>query len=427
MGVGEAMRKSLLLLWLASSLLWASIASAGLSLEGNTDSLELVTSAAGSIDYDVAWSNVTATALTTPGTTKGNIASATTTTILAAPSASNWRYVRTATFHNASTTVSNALTLQVDVSATNRLVAKFTLAPGEYAVLDEFGKVNAYTAGGLLKTQATDVSGYGGRAFSVLKVGTASEAAGIGYAPFKDSGTPGAWAPGTPGLNGTATECDQAAEAALVGAPLLPDPATGSLYLTQVGLASSVANLTKLIDVIWYNSGLVVGTLTAQAITQPTLDARDANGSTNGDGWQVALYNGGVIGTGAACTTGTMSYTDSDGNAGNTAKMASWPATAEDGTFIPFQLAAGDRGVRSIQSITLACAHTSETLYVIHYRELASIPNPIANVGGISGVGALNFGPPGVRVYNNSCIVPMYIGSTTTLTTTTGSYTIMER
>ena len=44
-----------------------------------------------------------------------------------------------------------------------------------------------------------------------------------------------------------------------------------------------------MIDVLWYNTGLVVTTTTLQAVTTPTLPARDINGSTNGDGVGLAL------------------------------------------------------------------------------------------------------------------------------------------
>jgi hypothetical protein len=38
-----------------------------------------------------------------------------------------------------------------------------------------------------------------------------------------------------------------------------------------------------LIDLLWVNTGLVVTTTTAQAITPVALPARDAAGTTNGD------------------------------------------------------------------------------------------------------------------------------------------------
>lgn len=427
------MRKSLLPLWLASSLLWASIASAGLSLEGNTDALELVTASAGSIDYDVAWSNVTATALTTPGTTKGNISSATTTTILAAPSASNWRYVRTATFHNASTTTSNALTLQVDVSATNRLVAKFTLAPGEYAVLDELGKVNLYTASGVARVQSLVDTGYNGKTYSFQKAATAKDAAGYWYNYSKDAGFPGAAVPGAPGVNGWDTDCSAVtnaadpAGAAQVGAHYLPDPASGNYYLTNVTIAGSVAESVQLIDVLWYNSGLAVAA-GAQAIAMGggLGPARDINGSTDGEGVQAAILALSALGNAAAVANTTITYRDSENNAGNTgtfSALVGWqsPATPVIGTWMPFQLAAGDRGIREITSFNTGTTFTSGTFALVLFRPLITITNTVANAAGI-----INLPAPGIRIHPNSCIMAISVGSASA-STLAGSYTIMER
>ena len=420
-------------LLLAIMCLWTSVASAGLSLEGSTDALELVTSAAGSIDYDVSWSNVTATALTTPGTTKGNINSATTTTILAAPSASNWRYVRTATIYNASTTVSNALTLQVDVSATNRLVAKFTLAPGEYAVLDELGKVSLYTASGVARVQPLFDSGYNGLTYSWQKVGTAKDAAGYWYHYGKDAGFPGAAVPGAPGVNGWDTDCSAVtnaadpAGAAQVGAHYLPDPASGNYYLTGATIAGSIAETVQLIDVLWYNSGLVVAA-GAQAIAMGggLAPARDLNGSTDGEGVQAAILALSALGNAAAVATTTITYRDSENNSPNTgtfSALVGWqsPATPVIGTWMPFQLAAGDRGIREISSFNSGTTFTSGTFALVLFRPIVTISNTVANAAGVVTIPA-----PGIRIHPNSCIMAISVGSASA-STLAGSYTIMER
>ena len=411
----------------------AASARAGVSLEGSTDALEMVTAAAGSIDYDVSWSNVTATALTTPGTTKGNVASATTTTILAAPSASNWRYVRAATIYNASTTVSNSITLQKDVSATNRLIAKFTLAPGEYAVLDELGKVSLYTASGVLRVQPLTDSGYNGKVYSFQKVGTAKDSAGYWINYSKDAGFPGAAVPGAPGVNGWDTDCSTAtnaadpAGAAQVGSHLLQDPASGNLYLTEVTIAGSIAEPIQLIDVLWYNSGLAVAA-GAQAIAMGDGlgPARDINGSTDGEGVQAAILALSALGNAAAVATTTITYRDSENNSPNTgtfSALAGWqsPATPVIGTWMPFQLAAGDRGIREISSFNSGTTFTSGTFALVLYRPLVTIPNTVANIAGPVSIPA-----PGIRIYPNSCIMAISVGSASA-STLAGTYTIVER
>ncbi len=133
------------------ALLWAAAAPAMLVLEGSTDALEVVTSSTATLDYRVSASNVTATALTTPVTSTGTISSATTTTVLAAPAASNWRYVRLVTLSNVHASTSQDVTVQVDRSATDRRHCKVTLAAGErLEVLD--GVCTAYDTQGRAKT-----------------------------------------------------------------------------------------------------------------------------------------------------------------------------------------------------------------------------------------------------------------------------------
>ncbi|HRK46451.1 MAG TPA: hypothetical protein PK324_12550, partial [Nocardioides sp.] len=69
-----------------------------------------------------------------------------------------------------------------------------------------------------------------------------------------------------------------------------------------------------------------------------------------------------------------ISYTNSDGTAGRTGTIPSFPATAAAGTLVPFMLQAGDRGVRSIQSITLGTSLVSGTVHLLLLRHLASLP-----------------------------------------------------
>lgn len=419
-----------LLLTLALLLLAAPAARGAIALEGSTDSLELVTSAAGSIDYTVTWSNVTATALTTPGTTKGNITGATTTPILAAPSASNWRYVRVVTLYNASTTVANTLTLQVDVSATKRRVGRVTLEPGGYAILDEYGRLNPYTASGVLRTQSPD-AGFNGKTYSFQKVGTAKDAAGYWILGSKDAGFPGAWVLGAPGLNGANFDCSTAAGATVAGSHLLQSPASGNLYLTQVTIAGSVAETIQLIDLIWYNTGLAATTTTIQAVTTAAFPARDINGSTNGEGIEFALYAVAALGNAAAVANTTINYTDESGNTGSVgtfSALVGWqaPATPLIGTFMPFQLAAGDRGVRALDNaagggITLGTSYVSGTMSAIAYRPLVTIGNAVVN-----NPTTISIPAPGIRVYPGSCISVLAMGSASA-STLAGSYTIVER
>jgi hypothetical protein len=183
--------------------------------------------------------------------------------------------------------------------------------------------------------------------------------------------------------------------------------------------------------VLWYNTGIVVTTTTAQAITFPGLPARDVDGSTNGVGVFAALLTTTANTNSAVISNTTISYTDSEGNAGNTGTfqgLVGWqaPATPVIGTWMRFQLAAGDRGIRSVQSITLGTSYGAGALSLVLYRPLASIENPIAYGGGL--LTAPQFFPaPGVRIYNGTCTWMISVANATTASSLAGTYAIMER
>lgn len=409
-----------------------------LTLEGTTDSLEVVTTTTAAIDYHLSWSNVTATALTTPGTGNGQITTATTTTLLAAPAASNWRYIRAVHLTNVSTTTANTLTIQVDRSTANRVLCRVTLAPGENLDLEASGACVPYDVNGRMKVATAEVSGISGRTFEYSKGATAIDTIGYHYLANKDNGFPGAWSVGTPGVNGVVTACDVVGTAGTggalsLGAPLLPDPASGSYYLTRFGLNAAVANTYQLLDILWYDTGLSPTTTTAQAIVTPAFPARDRNGSANGEGLKIALYALTALGNAAAIANTTVSYTNSDGTAGRTATFSALvgrqaPATPVIGTWMPFELAAGDRGVRAIASITLATTYTSGTMMLVVYRPIANEGVPVANFpsGSLVARPMLN---PGIRIYNDTCFAVATLGgiAVTAPTITSGIIELMER
>lgn len=407
-----------------------------LTLEGSTDALEVITSTAISVDYQVSWSNVTATALTTPGATAGNIASATTTTLIAAPAASNWRHVRSIVLRNAGATP-NVVTVQVDRSAANRTLFSTSLGAGESLTWDEGGGWRVYASTGVPRVQA-DVPGFTGRTFHWSKVATAIDTIGYHYLANKDNGFPGAWSVGTPGVNGVSTACDVVGTAGTGGAlstgsHVLPDPSSGGWYLTRFGTNAAVANTYQLVDLIWYNTGLVVTTTTNQAIVSTAWGARDVNGSTNGEGVGIALYALTALGNAAAVANTTVSYTNSAGTAGRTATFSGAvgfqaPATPVIGTWMPFMLQAGDTGVRSIQGITLGTTYTSGTMMLVAYRLIQVDGVSVANFpsGSLVSRAPLN---PGVRIWNDTCFAVGVIGgiAVTAPSFTAGVVELMER
>ena len=417
------------------SLLAPLLLATSLSLEGATDALELVTTSAASTDYQVSWSNVTATALTTPGTSAGNIASATTTTIVAAPSASNWRHIRGISVRNANA-LANTVTLQVDRSGSNRTLYRTTLAAGESLTWEETGGWRIYNSEGAPKVQS-DTPGFSGLTLPWAKVATAIDTIGYSYLSNKDNGFPGAWSVGTPGVNGVVTACDVIGTAGTGGAlstgsPILPDPASGGWYLTRFGVTGVVANTYQLLDLVWYNTGLAVAA-GAQAIVTPAFPARDVNGSANGEGYGIAIYALTALGNAAAVATSTATYVNSNGDIGRTATLRAAvgfqsPATPVIGTWIPMTLEAGDKGVRSISSFNSGTTYTSGTYMLVVYRTIALEGVATANFpsGSLVSRAQLN---PGVRIYNDTCFAVGVLGAPTVTapTFTAGIVELMAR
>lgn len=402
-------------------------------LTGTTQTLELTTSSVASTDVYVAYVDITTTTFVA-GQQNANITTPTTTTILAAPAASTQRQVKFISVRNKATTGTQTITLIHDTASTERsLTAAITLAAGEVLEYNDGTGFIVRNASGQVKQTATDTIGTTGLALELLKIGTATEAAGVRYCFNKDTGSPGAWVPGAPGVNGwwtdasTATNAANPAGATQCGCWQLPNPASGGYYLNQVGLAASVASQIELFDLLWYNTGLVVTTLTAQAITMPvtSIPARDENGTANGEGWRAGIYVTTATTNAGAITNTTMSYTNSEGTAGRTATISSFPATAVIGTFVPFQLQAGDRGIRSIQSVTLGTSYVAGAISIMLYRTITCVPNPLANVGGI--MNKLSDDPTGTRLYNGTALCARFLPSATTATTISGVIRIVNR
>lgn len=248
-----------------------------------------------------------------------------------------------------------------------------------------------------------------------LKVGATMEAAGVFYSPFYVTGRPGAATAPSPGLNG-------AALTTYAGQIPFTNPGAGNSYLARLEASASVAGKLLLCDRLWHNSGYTVTTTTAQNTTHPGLPARDANGATSGDGVMLGIEVSTATTNAGAITNMTASYTDQGGTAGATATIASFPITATLGTFIPFNLAAGDTGVRSVQSLTLGTSLVTGVVHLVQYRILASVSCPVANVG--FAVDALTAGFP--RLYDNTVPFLLWLPSATTAVTIAGQMIVTQ-
>jgi hypothetical protein len=100
-------------------------------LKATTESLQLITAAAATLDYSISYADITTTTFT-PSTSEGKVTTATTTTILTAPVAATQRQVKLITISNIGATVSTVLSVNKLISATTyNLTANITLLAGE--------------------------------------------------------------------------------------------------------------------------------------------------------------------------------------------------------------------------------------------------------------------------------------------------------
>lgn len=394
-----------------------------LLLTSTSDIVRLTTSAATStIEVHASYVDMSGTTIT-PGRTNTRITTAGTTTIVASPAAATQRNVKAIYVTNNSTGTNCVVGVEHFDGANSVELMQFVLLPGENLGYREDGSwVHRDSQGA--EYPPAGLGNYNGKLVPFMKTSTAAKAAGTWYCTSKDVGYPGAWAPGTPGINGRATDGTTSAD---YGCIPITNASAGNNYLTALDMQASVNHTHDFFDCLWVNSGIVVTTTTAQAIVTPTLPARDVNGTTNGEGCGIALLFVAAATNAAAISGTTVSYTNSKGVAGRTATLttatgSAIPATPVIGTIIWFSLAAGDTGVQSIQSITLGTSLVTGTVSLMITRDICTIGTTIVNVAA-----AKTIGSPGIKLYNGTCLLHNIMASATTATFMSGSLAVMEK
>lgn len=216
------------------------------------------------------------------------------------------------------------------------------------------------------------------------------------------AGNPGAWTLSAPGLAGAVVTTGT-----IGGAFPFANPATGNTYLAKLALAVG-ANIIgfEIYDLLWYNTGIIVTTTTAQTVNSVAFPARcvPATGSTPdtlGGRIQIWMHCTTATTNAAAIANTTLGYTNQDGTTGRSAGLAySWPATAVAGTMVPFGLQGNDTGVRSIQTVTLGTSYGGGAVNLLAVRSIASVYFPTATAGGI-----FDFADLGLpRLYDSSAL-----------------------
>ena len=394
-----------------------------LLLTSTSDIVRLTTSAATStIEVHASFVDMSGTTIT-PGRANTRITTATTTTIVDSPAASTQRNVK-AIYVTNNSTGTNCIVGVEHFDGTNSVeLMQFVLLPGENLGYREDGSwVHRDSQGA--EYPPAGLGNYNGKLVPFMKTSTAAKAAGTWYCTSKDVGYPGAWAPGTPGINGRVTDGTTSAD---YGCIPITNASSGNNYLTALDMQASVNHTHDFFDCLWVNSGIAVTTTTAQSIVTPTLPARDVNGTTNGEGCGIALLFVAAATNAAAISNTTVSYTNSKGVSGRTARLttatgSAIPATPVIGTMIWFSLDAGDTGVRSIQSITLGTSLVTGTVSLMITRDICTIGTTIVNVAA-----AKTIGSPGIKLYNGTCLLHNIMASATTATFMSGSLAVMEK
>lgn len=235
-----------------------------------------------------------------------------------------------------------------------------------------------------------------------MKNVTGTMVAGRPHSTFYLAGMPGAAVAPSPGMAG-------AALTTYAGQIPFTNPVSGNSYLSRFQGQATIAGTLLLCDRLWHQSGISVTTTTAQTINSVAWPARDIAGSTNGDGVYIGLEISTATGAGAA--TPSISYTNQAGTSGKTGSMiVTYAASSVAGTFYPFGLAAGDTGVRSIQTVTLGVSMTSGAIHLVAYRVLARLELTAAHTP--NAIDAITSGFP--RLYDNTVPFIIFLPSTTT-------------
>jgi len=260
------------------------------------------------------------------------------------------------------------------------------------------------------------VAGLVGYPTDLLKDTGTAEAAGVRHSLWYTTGTPGAGAAPSSGLAGGTHS------GTVTGQVPIP-AASNQTYLARLEMAQT-GNIgrVEIYDRLWTNSGFTITTTTGQTVNSVAFPARDSSASTNGADVRVAIEVSSATGNGGAVTNTTLTYTNSAGTGSKTGTIASFPATAVAGTFVPFSLAAGDIGVRSIQTLTLGTSYVSGTIHLVAYRLIASIPTPTANIAAMSNWTQL--GLP--KIWDNSVLWPVVLPTGTALGALVGSLTYAQ-
>lgn len=191
--------------------------------------------------------------------------------------------------------------------------------------------------------------------------------AGGYFSLFGVAGQPGAATdPAT--LNGQNPDDSSAGSLKLFTNPTNP----ANTYLGNLAASASQPGMLYIYDRLWEN--LISSTSTSlQSITSGNFPRTS--------GWSdVEIWFSIYTAMGAGANAPTIVYTNEAGTGSKTGTVQGYAASAIAERQFPISLAAGDRGVKSVQSITNTVSMTSGTCGLVARRKLAAIPIAAANI-----------------------------------------------
>jgi hypothetical protein len=241
------------------------------------------------------------------------------------------------------------------------------------------------------------------------KASATSKGAGSYHSLWTVAGLPGAGA-------AAGTAAGAACDNTTVGAHAFTSPGGANLaYLAALELAGATQG-----NFILYDRLVHTSTLSGIVTTAQTVGSAALTRYTTGE--DVECFLEFYSPTGATAVTATISYTNEAGTAGRSGSAAV-VATTVAGQLIPVTLQAGDKGVRSVQSVTLSASTlTAGNFGITLVRRLAHVPNMVANIGA-----TLDFGDTGLpQIVAGACLGFMVLCTATNTGVVTGSIKTAE-
>lgn len=189
--------------------------------------------------------------------------------------------------------------------------------------------------------------------------------------------------------------------------------------------AALVAGTIIVYDRVGHQGGLSGTTTGAQTTNLPTSALTRYTTGAGVEPW-LEIYT--QVGTTA--TTATASYTDDGNTAGNATPTVAFGNTGlrEAQRIIPLPLAAGDRGVRAVASVTLAASTlTAGAFGVTLAYPLVTVPVPVAGVGNLWSGLLSGSGPLDLGATSDACIALAWLANTTTIPELFGQTFFVEK